>query len=52
MSGTGAIGQLVSKAVRLGSRAAFGHPSLALGQAVRRRHYEAAEVVEESAGVP
>jgi hypothetical protein len=32
MSGTGAIRQFVSKAVRLGSRAAFGHPSLALGQ--------------------
>jgi hypothetical protein len=41
MSGTGAIRQFVSKAVRLGSRAAFGHPSLALGQTALAVHDKA-----------
>jgi hypothetical protein len=41
MSGTGAIRQFVSKAVRLGSRAAFGHPSLALGQTALAAHDKA-----------
>jgi hypothetical protein len=39
MSGTGAIRQFVPKAVRLDSRAAFGHPpSLALGQTALAVH--------------
>jgi hypothetical protein len=41
MSGTGAIRQFVSKAVRLGSRAAFGHPCLALGQTALAVHDKA-----------
>jgi hypothetical protein len=41
MSGTGAIRQFVSKAVRLGFRAAFGHPSLALGQTALAVHDKA-----------
>jgi hypothetical protein len=41
MSGTGAIRQFVSKAVRLGSQPAFGHPSLALGQTALAVHDKA-----------
>jgi hypothetical protein len=41
MSGTGASRQFVSKAVRLGSRAAVGHPSLALGQTALAVHDKA-----------
>jgi hypothetical protein len=41
MSGTGAIRQFVSKAVRLGSRAAFGHPSLVLEQTTHAAHNKA-----------
>jgi hypothetical protein len=38
MSGTGALRQFVPKAVRLGPRAAFGHPPLALGQTTSVAH--------------
>jgi hypothetical protein len=41
MSGTGALRQFVLKAVRLGSRAAFGYPPLALGQTPLAVHNKA-----------
>jgi hypothetical protein len=43
MRGTGALRPFVSKAVRLGSRAALGHPSLALGQTALAVHDKALE---------